>query len=503
MGTFTIVLPTDTKYEDIALQDKIKIYLGYGAPPATPTFVGYVQKIEGSASEDGYLRSISGLAQGEVLLRRLKCGHYYGTTAHDIADEFADDLVLGKDTNAEAQTPPLEFMNQTYFEAMQALSDCWISGAVQLRKDFYVDVNNNLVYKDRPLRTGTETFTVGSNITSYTVRRSLENVRNNITVFGNWDENLTVKIPTDENWTEPASATPPYWTGTVGTLSRDGVTKVVGSYSVKCDSAGGGINWNADFWRSLKPEYAFVSGNARTITQSFARLHYQCQVNQAVTFGAVYLFAPDTANYFWRAAGFGLGVWFTWDIPLPTTDALGGWTKVLNAQANFITGIRFYEHEVADFDCWIDDLALQGGRFCYKTTDATSIAAYGQRDLVAIDDALQSTGQCEARAKTLLFQRKDPTTQLEISTTGNTSVLVGDRLPFVLPRENVNGSFDVTVVEHTFKSKKFFTKMTALGLSPIAGADSRYTVSRTPLDEISRLKTTVRALSRDSRLTPR
>ena len=120
---------------------------------------------------------------------------------------------------------------------------------------------------------------------------------------------------------------------------------------------------------------------------------------------------------------------------------------------------------------------------------------------MAIDDALQSTNQCEARAKTLLYQRKDPTTQVEISTTGNTNVLVGDRLTFVLPRESVNGSFDVTVVEHTLNPKGFFTKLTALGLSPTADADGRYTVSQTPIDEISRLKTVVRALSRDSRLT--
>jgi hypothetical protein len=194
-------------------------------------------------------------------------------------------------------------------------------------------------------------------------------------------------------------------------------------------------------------------------------------------------------------------VWTTYNITLPTTDAIGVWTASGTPHANFITGVGFNCHAVAAFDFRVDDLALQGGRFCYKTSDATSITTYGERDLIAIDDALQSNGQCEARAKTLLYQRKNPVTQVEILTTGNTAILVGDRLALVLSRESINGNYDGTVVEHTFSSDGFFTKLTAVGLDALGEASNRYTVSQSSIQELSRLKTAVRALTRDSRLT--
>jgi len=501
VGQFTIVLPSDTKYEDVALHDSVKIYFGYDTVPATPTFVGYVEKIEGTLSEhQGYTRKISGLALGEVLLRRLKCGHYSGTAASAIVTELATELGLGVgDIVAEASTPPLEIMNQTYFEAMQTLSDIWINAGTQLRKEFYVDPDNHLVYQNRPLQAGTVTLAIGSNIISYLVTRSLENVKNYVTVHGNWDELFASYMPPDENWTEPdASCT--NWTAITGTLSRDGADMVQGLYSVKCASAGAGIAWDVRFHRNLRPEYAFVSGNARTITQSFSRIHYQQKGPSPSSANYVWLLAPDIANYYYRDPGH-TNVWATYNIALPTTDTVGVWSTQGTPQANFITGIGFNCHANAAFDYRVDDLALQGGRFCYKTSDATSIAAYGERDLVAIDDSLQSNGQCEARAKTLLYQRKDPTTQVEILTTGNANLLIGDRLAVVLPRESINGNYDVTVVEHTFSSDGFFTKLTALGLDALGEASNRYTVSQSAIQELSRLKKAVRALTRDSRLT--
>jgi hypothetical protein len=501
VGQFTIVLPTDTRYEAIAVHDKVNIYLGYDSVPTSPTFVGRVQKIEGAYSDkQGYFRKISGLALGEILLRRIKSGHYSGTDASVIAAELAADLSLGTgDIVTDTAEPPLEFVDQTYFDALQALSDIWISAGVQLKKEFYVDAGNDLVYQSRPLRTvNVETLSVGTNILDYTVRRSLENLKNSILVYGNWDELLTTTDPVDENWTEPDASCTNWtalagpWTGIAGTLSRDGADKQVGSYSVKCVSAGAGILWDVDFYRNLKPDYAFVSGNARTITKSFSRLHFQQKVAN-ITQNFVDLLAPDTTNYYWRAIG-GTGAWIAFNITLPTTDALGVWTASGSPQANFVTGVRFMGQNSSTFDMRVDDLAFQGGRFSHKTSDATSIAAYGQRDLVVIDDSLKSAGQCEARAKTLLYQRKDPTVEIEMSTAGNTNILVGDRLALVLPRESISGNYDVTSVDHSISSDGFFTKFIA-----VEGTSNRYALTQSPVTEISRLKAIVRCLSRDSK----
>ena len=496
VGMFTICLPSDSQFEDIAPHDLIEIYLGYSDTglPATPNFVGRVQKIEdGLTTQSGYSRKISGLALGEILLRRIKCGHYSGTKASDIVKEFCTDLSLGNtDVDTENSTPPIEFMNETYFDAMQTLGDVWINAGTQLKKDWYVTAANNLFYKDRASgrSVGVESLEIGNNIINYTVRRSLENLRNNITVYGAWDENLVTKIPQDEIWTEATTG----WTATTGTLSMDSGDKVQGTASLKCASVGSGISYDVDFYRYLKPLFAFVSGNARTITQSFSRLHFQAKGVTTPTNDYVYLFAPDTSNYFYHPIGW-IQNWTTSDFALPTADALNGWTKVSNAEAGFITGMRFTCHWTSAFDARLDDLALQGGRFSYQISDPTSITDYGQRDLIVIDDNLKDATQCEARAKTLLYQRKDPVVELDISTPGNTNILLGDKLPLVLPRANINATFDVVTVDHVVTSNNaFLTKFTAT-----QGIENRYSISLSPIQEISRLKATVRALGRDAK----
>jgi len=493
IGQFTITLPSGNQYEDIAVHDKVKVYLGYDSAPTNPNFVGMVQKIEGTWDEkQGNIRKISGLALGEILLRRLKCGHYFGSQASAIVTEFANDLGLGTSQIAsETSTPSVEFVNETYFDAMAKLSDFWINAGTQLKKDFYVDVDNNLVYKNRPLRTaGVESFTVGSNIIAYSVTRSLENLKNSITVFGNWDELFTTSNPPDENWTELLTN----WTATEGTLSLDNTDKQVGSYSVRCLMAGSGTSWRIDVYRNLKSEHAFISGNARSITQSFKRLHFQEKCPTASSGVFCYLYAPDTSNYF-RIPASAADTWYTHNLTLPTTDSVGGWTAFGSPQANFITGIRWWGQWNAQ-DYWrIDDLALQGGRFVYKTSDATSITSYAQRDLVLIDDSLQSNTQCEARAKTLLYQRKDPVTQIEITTQGNTNVLVGDQLSLSLPRESISGSYDVISVDHAFNTNGFFTSFKA-----VQGQTNRTSVTQSTIQEISRLKTLSRNLARDVKL---
>ena len=223
-------------------------------------------------------------------------------------------------------------------------------------------------------------------------------------------------------------------------------------------AAGGGINWNTSISRTLQPDFAFISGNARSNTKSFSRLHFDSK-GEAGDSIYMYLHAPDAGNHY-RYIYAPTGGWDISDLALPTTDAVGIWTAVGTPQANYITYIRWNENHAASFDFRIDDLAFQGGRFVYKLSDATSITNYGQRDLIVIDDSLKSTTQCESRANTLLYQRKDPTTEIDIATVGNTNILVGDRLALTLTNEDISGNYYVTSVDHSLSESGFYTKFT-------------------------------------------
>ncbi len=190
VGNFTVTLPTKKNgsyyYNDIALYDTVKIWLGYDSVSGTQNFTGIVTKISAPLSTpQGYVRTISGLSLGEILLRRLRKDSFWSDTIYNIVNDLRDDLGLGNDIAADSTTITLEIDSITYFDLLRLLSDFWVSVGSQVKKDFYVDESNNLTFKNRPLRSvGVETLGVGSNIINYQVTRDIDQVQNYITVYG-------------------------------------------------------------------------------------------------------------------------------------------------------------------------------------------------------------------------------------------------------------------------------------------------------------------------------
>jgi len=76
-------------------------------------------------------------------------------------------------------------------------------------------------------------------------------------------------------------------------------------------------------------------------------------------------------------------------------------------------------------------------------------------DLVVIDDNLRSDAECESRANTLKAKLKDPTTQIDVLTTLNLNILIGDRLSMTIPAEGIAAAnYDVLSVEHTLSENE-------------------------------------------------
>jgi len=161
---------------------------------------------------------------------------------------------------------------------------------------------------------------------------------------------------------------------------------------------------------------------------------------------------------FWTP--FSTATTWTWnDFPLGSThiyDAIqnpsGTWS--ISGAPNWwnikhlIFTVTFNQSD-ANQDYAIDGLYLCPERWVYLAQDATSISDYGQDDIEFTDNTLHSNADCEARAKTLLYQMKDPAIELTATTQGNNNLLVGDRVPVTIPAESITAAdYDIIAVEN-------------------------------------------------------
>lgn len=477
VGTFSFTLPTKKNgstyyYTDIALYDKVKIWLGYEGDSfaGDPLFVGRISQISTPLNmSQGYLRMFNGKDQGEVLLRRLKGIKSWSAVApHTIATEIATDLGLGTgqiDTDTGAMPISIEIdpdRYEVYFNLLRTISDHWYAGSNQVKKDFFVDVNNNLVWKSRPFRiSGVETLTVGENIESYTVLRDLESVRNKIYVYG-----MPLKgYPLDkDSWTESLSPSDGVWTLCGGTLlTLDGSNKVVGSYSIKVTS---------DVDNDLCVSLTFYSGKEAN-ANLYPSLNFKINVTGQFTDGTITLVdSLVSGNEVFQVLNISKTGWNSISLPVGKKSAdqwifAGGATSFNWTNIKRITIDLNFSGAPTTRSFWIDNLFFNSRNYYGFAEDATSQTTYEIREEAIIDEELPDDTECERRAQTLLYQLKDPLIRVDLVTKGNTNIKMGDQIPLTIPAENISAiAFDVLTVEHDVTSQiGFKTAATMLNTS--------------------------------------
>jgi len=496
IGFFNISLVAkkglDYCYYDIDPHDKVKIWFGYDAVSGDPDFIGRIQRIEGTlTANEGYIRHLSGLSQGEILLRRFKKDTYYNAIdASVIATELANDLSLGTgDITADTIDIHLESADKTYCDVLQKISDYWYDAGNKVQKDFYVDVDFDLVWKTRPLRTaGVETLTVGDNILSYRVVQDVLPIKNSITVYG-----ATYTTPSNkDSYTESTTN----WTSD-GALTADNTNQKAGIYSVKTTA------------NNIEPymEKTFPSIKCGWKNHRHLNFRYYLVDQGGLGYGVsfwVYILAPNNANRFRH--GFntpGLASWLQYRNELGPHNEGTGHDWQVDAGTpdwNDVQGVRFYFVDSCVGACAadtinIDELYFSDQHYTGTATDAASIASYGQRDYAITDPGLLSDSDCTKRAESILFQQKDLVKQIEVSTIGNTNILIGDRLNMTIPAENISGvDFDVISVVNSFSDRGYITTPTMLNSAII-----REPLITKQSNIIANIETTLRRLSRDEK----
>ena len=472
VGTFSFTLPTKKEgsyvYNDIAVDDTAKIWFGYDTVSTDPFTVGKILHISAPLqTEQGFVRIFTGLNHGEVLQRRLKTKYWTDVHADTIIAELASDLGLGTVFTGDASDDyhvTLHEEDKKYWDIVKALSDYWVSAGVAISKDFYVDIGDvghplgHLVWKTRPFRQtpNVEALTVGDNILSYNVVKSLASVNNNITVYG---ESGKIGVPGADGRKEPSNGdlwtidAVGNWIQVHGTISVSAPANAkVGSNALECECEAD--TYLIEFRRNITVPFL---GKEKYQTYNFWIDKY---------FGGtetldVRLFAPDASNYFTTTINvtsayvfhqMKLGESEEYDVDKNPT---GIWHKVGSPSWHYLPTIGFSGTFGSQDIVWLDGLYFGHGRFRKTVSDAT----YDQRDLVIVDDALHSDAECESRGNMLLSTMKDSTIQLELTLKGNTNVKIGDRIPITIPAENITAvDFDVLNVEHIISNAGFYTK---------------------------------------------
>lgn len=490
VGTFNFFVPTVSglpsqgySYTDIALADKAKFYFWdstTGTCPANPQFVGRINKITAPLA-GGYYRIFEGKLLSEILQRRVQPAQYWlATDADAIVTEIIGDLVLGSDIDADGTHLTIYSQNDTYLDLLRKVSDYWFSAGSQVKKDFYVNIddaphpNGHLVWKVRPLRTaGVETLTVGTNILNYAVLHDIETVKNNITAYGYQGR---IGIPGHEGrcqpadkdgWTEPDP--PVGWTADYGTVTTESAGPKVGA-NLLCvvSEVDGGIN-KTQIRRTVNIE-TYGDGAYQT-------LNFYCdQIFGLIGTHEVRLYAPDSSNYFYTS--FTCGDPWQWNqIQLGQnqeynvdTNPTAPWLKVGTPNWTLITEICFYTSDAGSVHTiYYDGLYFGHGKFRYTASNAGSITAYTQRDMQIVDDSLLSDAQCTTRAETLLYQLKEAPTRIDIETLGNTNIKIGDQLTITVPAEGITTQpYDVLTVTHDFTSDNFKTSASLINSSLVS-----------------------------------
>lgn len=469
IGSFEFYLPSQIGlnyfYNDLAVGDRIKLWLGWDNDYATgnPDFMGKIYQI----ISQGKFKLIRGKSNSEILARRIKARTVWtAVEADDIVATVASDLSLGSDLAVDTTAVTLTEDSETYTDIMRKVSDYWYNAGTQIKKDYYIDTGDaghpygHLIWKSRPIRTtGVETLTYGANIKDYIITTDATNIKNAIGAYGA----LTPFNPKD---TEVNGRKNPVngddytyggtWTALQGTVATNATAPKIGASCTRINNTVAPHHMECKLELSDPVNVEGLSGYS--VLEFYSRRWgFNSPINMQ-------LWAPDDSNYF-QASFTAAAVDDTWSSIQrfalgknneynATTNPSGQWTAVGSADWNNLQ--YFYIPEIigASNQYYIDfdGLCFNFGRWRYiPASDATSITAYDECDNITIDENLNSDAECESRAKTLLYQHKDPVKRLDMTVIGNMNILLGDQIPITLIPENISATnFYVTAVGHEY-----------------------------------------------------
>jgi len=339
-----------------------------------------------------------------------------------------------------------------------------------------------------PKNSKTSPVTVTDTLEHIKYGKDIHRIRNKIIVRGLADKS----VPADKDaWTESLTPDDGAWSAAAGEISLDTTFKAKGSASIKVHSVS--MYWvGAIFTLNAGKE---VNSNLYPILSFLAYLEKSYNGNVSVmlydqtdkTAGKNITVAPGK----WRKTDLKVGL--ANEVEWTDVDAGFDWSNIKKVR------IDGWFSGVGSGDFWIDQLYFGGRRYSAVREDVASQEEYTDgepRELVEVDEELISDNECDLRAKALLDYLKGPAEYVKVIRTtvldyGNTPLLPGDKIPVILPNENVDSYFRTDNVEYyVYPAIQTLEIVADLGKVPPLLADYMYGLRATTVtvEKLARTK---------------
>lgn len=469
----------------ITVDDDGSINIGRGSnnPLVATIRVEEIRAISNALSEN-YMR-VLGRCWGERIFRKLVTEIYENQNGEAIVKDIIDNYVglshVRNSTelveNTDTTYTLLEYEKTPVFDILKYIAGSADKAGV-IGFDFRVAPDGKFEFFQRNSKTSSVSLSERLEVSEY--RKSIFRKRDKIFVYGAAEK----KYPSDESWTETLDidSTPPNdWvsgTGT-GSVSLDGTTKAVGSYSIKHTTN------TADYYGTLR---LIIPSGMQPNLATFPSIQFLIARESAFSNMADVQLKDNTGKFAVR--------WFTiaeadewllikinagpkYENEWNSVDAGFNW-EIIN---EILFEVHFPGTGTGSFR--VDNLFFNHARW-YGTYGS------GERELAETDEELHSDNECLLRAKALYDYLSGTAEYIKVTSDvidyGTTPILGGDRITVTLPNENVDGYYRVISAEYHLRARDQTLEVTLeLGKEPMLFADYLYAL-RSKTGSLARYK---------------
>jgi len=465
--------PGGTYPIDVGLDGTISVGRGANNPLIATITVEEIKALSNSLGEN-YLR-VLGRCWGEHLFRRVVTKTYENQKGEDIVKDLIDNYVglsHVRDTtelveNTDTTYTRLEYDNTPVFDILKYIAKTADKAGV-IGFDFRVAPDGKFEFFPRNSKTSSVNLSERLEVSEY--RKSIFRKRDKVYVLGaaerkcpsdgdSWTETLDINNDTINDWQSG--------TGT-GSVSLDGITKAVGSYSVKHTTN------TPDYYGRLR---LIVPSGWQPNCNECPTLQFQIR-RESVFSGQATVILVDNGGV-WASREFQVQAdkWYLQKFNVGKKYA-SEWqgSDIANFNWETINEILWDMHfsGTGTGSFWVDNLFFDGAR--WSATYGT-----GSRELSETDEELHSDNECFLRAKALHDHLSSPAEYIKATSDvidyGTSPILAGDKIWVTLPNENIDGYYSIISVEYRLIAETQTLETTLeLGKEPPLLADYLYTL---------------------------
>jgi hypothetical protein len=483
----------DKKYSSggtypINVGDDGSISIGRGAsnPLIATITVEEIKALSDSRGEN-YLR-VLGRCWGERLFRRVVTKTYENKKGEEIVKDLIDYFVglshvrnsVELIENTDTTYTKLDPENTPVFDLLKFIAKS-ADKAGTIGFDFRVAPDGKFEFFPKNSKTSSVSLSERLDVSEY--RKSIFRKRDKIFVYGaaekkypsngdSWTETLDINNDLINDWVSG--------TGT-GSVSLDGTTKAVGSYSIKHS------NSTPDYYSRLR---LIIPSGWQPNLNKYPTVQFQIRRESSFNGQASLILQDNLGNWAFREFQIQADKW--------VLQKFNAGKKYANEWQGSAVEAGTFNWEIINevfWDMWFSGTgtgAFWVDNFFFNSARWSGTYGSGSRELAETDEELHSDNECLLRAKSLYDHLSSPAEYIRVTSDvidyGSTPILGGDRIWVTLPNENVDGYYRVISIEYRLIAETQTLETTfELGKEPPLLADYLYAL-RSKTGSLARYK---------------